>query len=301
MRLSRGAPLAALTVLSLALPTTSQTARTVDASGSITPVAGEERPAPGGPSIHSSDGVRGPLLDRRLVGKRVSARGTAAVSWRVVPGLRYRSWSMAEPQGATRVHVLTGHLNRPGLSIDQVSGPGLTDLAPLSQWIRTDKAVAGTNANFFDIGDTGAPLGVGADQQLGFLHGARTGWLDSFYVDAEGAPHIDEPVLVATVTRTGGPTYAIGGFNQPHVNTDAIGLYTAAWGTSPGRRVVDGASHVRQVVVRGGVVRSNSTRLAAGDPIRGRLLVGRGNGADRLRTLKVGQRVQVAWALDKGR
>jgi exopolysaccharide biosynthesis protein len=57
---------------------------------------------------------------------------------------------------------------------------------------------------------------------------------------------------------------------------------------------------VRQVVVRAGVVRSNRTRLAAGDPIRGRLLIGKGNGADRLRKLKVGQKVRIAWALDRG-
>src|SRR5690349_3767495 len=161
MRLSRGAPLAALAVLSLVLPTTLHAAQRSGGAVSLAPVAAEQRPSPRGPSIHSSDGVRGPLLDRRLVGKRTTARGTAAVSWRVVPGLRYRSYSVDEPQGPTRVHVLVGHLDRAGLGIDQVSGPDLTDRAPLSQWIRADKTVvAGTNANFFDIDDTGAPLGV---------------------------------------------------------------------------------------------------------------------------------------------
>ena len=121
-----------------------------------------------------------------------------------------------------------------------------------------------------------------------------------FYVDAKGVPHIDEPTLVASVTRVGGPTYAIGGFNQPHVNKDAIGLYTEPGRTSPGPARRRRATHVRQVVVRGGVVRSNRTRLAAGDPVRGRLLIGKGNGADRLRNLKVGQRVRVSWALDQG-
>src|SRR5689334_21171816 len=150
MRLSRGAPLAALVVLTVALSSASS------ASGA----AGTrpQRPAPVGPSIHSSDGVRGPLLDRRLVGKRATGRATAAVSWRVVPGLRYRSYSVDEPQGPTTVHVLIGHLHLAGLAIDQVSGPDLTDRAPLSQWMRADTtAVAGTNANFFDIADTGAP------------------------------------------------------------------------------------------------------------------------------------------------
>src|SRR5690242_7118432 len=132
MRLSRGAPLAALAVLSLALPTTLHTAQAGNGAASYAPVAAEQRPSPRGPSIHSSDGVRGPLLDRRLVGKRASARGTAAVSWRVVPGLRYRSYTVDEPQGPTRVHVLIGHLNRAGLALDQVSGPALTDRAPLS-------------------------------------------------------------------------------------------------------------------------------------------------------------------------
>ena len=108
MRLSRGAPLAALAVLSLALPTTLNTAQPGNGAASFAPVAGEQRPSPRGPSIHSSDGVRGPLLDRRLVGKRASARGTAAVSWRVVPGLRYRSYSVDEPQGRPELD----HLHR---------------------------------------------------------------------------------------------------------------------------------------------------------------------------------------------
>jgi hypothetical protein len=290
MRLSRGAPLAALAALLLAL----------SAPGPVVATSAGQRPAPGGPSIHSSDGVRGPLLERRLVDQRPSARTTAAVSWRVVPGLRYRSWSSDEPQGPTQVHVLAGHLDRAGLSLDQVSGPDLTDRVALSQLVRDDGAVAGTNANFFDIDDTGAPLGIGVDQQQGLLHAARTGWLDSFFLDQKGVPRSGQPTLVASVTRVGGATYPIGAFNQPHVNVDAIGLYTAAWGTSPGRRVVDGASHVRQVVVRGGVVRSNRTRLPAGRKIDGSLLIGRGNGADRLRKLKVGQRVRIATALDQG-
>ena len=108
----------------------------------------------------------------------------------MAPGLEYSRWTQVEPQGPVQVHLLTARLDEPGLVLDQVSGTAIRSRAPLSQWLRADNAVAGVNADFFDIGDTGAPLGVGADRQRRLLHAPRSGWNNTFLIDSGGTPRV---------------------------------------------------------------------------------------------------------------
>ena len=199
--------------------------------------------------------------------------------WQIAPGLAYSQWSEVGPQGATRVYVLTARLDQPGLVLDQVSGPTVSARAPLSRWLAADGAIAGVNADFFDIDDTGAPLGVGVDRQHALLHAPASGWNTTFLIDRKGNPDVVQDRLVARVARRGGPAIAITNFNSPTVARGGIGLYTPSWGTAPGKRVAQPRHRVRQVVVHGGVVRSNRPRLSAGTPIHGDLLIGRDHGA----------------------
>lgn len=255
-------------------------------------VAGVRSPPPPGPTLHSSDGVRGPLLPG---GGRppLSAVRVGEVGWPVSPGLEYAQWTQVETQGPVQVYVLTARLDQPGLVLDQVSGPTVVARAPLSRWLLDDRAVAGVNGDFFDIGDTGAPFGVGVDRQRGLLHAPRAGWNTTFVIDSRGTARVLQDSLAARVLRRGRPAIGITNFNSPVVAANGIGLYTAAWGRTSGRRVVEGSKRLRQVVVRRGVVRSNRTRLSTRTRIRGLMLIGRGDGARRLRALRVGRRVRV--------
>ena len=47
--------------------------------------------------------------------------------------------------------------------------------------IARDHAVAGINGDFYDIGDTGAPLGLGVDLKRGIVHARKDGWNRAFY------------------------------------------------------------------------------------------------------------------------
>jgi hypothetical protein len=219
------------------------------------------------------------------------------VGWQVAPGLTYSQWTEFEAQGPAQVFALTARLDQPGLVLDQVSGPTVSARAPVSQWLRADGAVAGVNADFFDGSDTGAPLGVGADRQRGTLHAPRSGWNTSFVIDSRGVPQVVKDILMEKIVRSGKAPIGVSNFNSPSIPVGGIGDYTAAWGLAPGRRVVDGATAVREVKVRGGIVRSNRTTLSSGSVISGHLLVGRGAGAPALRSLAVGQRVQITRAL----
>ncbi len=121
------------------------------------------------PTVHSSDGVRGAQLPyagpeaRLLTTLRSDAAQprTVGTSWQVAPGLEYSQWTQTEVQGPVRAFLLTARLDEPGLVLDQVSGTTVRARAPLSRMLRADRAVAGVNADFFDIDDTGAPLGPG--------------------------------------------------------------------------------------------------------------------------------------------
>lgn len=247
-----------------------------------------------GPTVHSSDGVRGPTrADVTQRHSRLAAPLMDEVGWTVAPGLEYSRWTRVESQGPVQVHLLTAQLDEPGLVLDQVSGTAISSRAPLSQWLRADHAFAGVNADFFDVDDTGAPLGVGEDRQRRLLHAPRSGWNNTFLIDSAGTPRVMQDRIYSRIVLPSGHTMTISNFNSPVVAQDGIGLYTSTWGRTSGRSVVNGSTRVRQVSVSGGVVRSNSTTLSRGSSISGSLLVGRGDGARRLQGLRVGQRIRI--------
>lgn len=147
------------------------------------------------------------------------------------------------------MHRLTAAWNQRGLSLDQVSGSTVASRSSLSGLLATDHDVAGVNADFFDITDTGAPLGVGVDRERRLLHAPRSGWNNTFFIDRTGVPRIGQVSRAARVVRNGTTAVRLSGFNRPHVARDSIIVYTSAWGRTAGSQVVDGASRARQVQI----------------------------------------------------
>jgi exopolysaccharide biosynthesis protein len=111
-------------------------------------------------------------------------------------------------------------------------------------------------------------------------------------------PDVVQDRLVARVTPQGGAALEISNVSSPSVRPGGIGLYTSSWGLAPGRRVLDGATKVRQVVIHDGVVRYNGNRLSSGRKFTGTVLLGSDRGAYLLRTrLPVGTRVTIKKSL----
>jgi len=158
--------------------------------------------------------------------------------------------------------------------------------------IGRDHAVAGVNGDFYDIGHTGAALGLGKDRQRGLLHGRIQGWNNAFFIDRQGNADIDSMPMTATVLDH--PELTVTNLNSPFVTPNGIGIYTHRWGRTAGYQVTQGQrTHVRVVTVKHGRVVSNRRKLSTGKPIRGRQLVGRGTGASKLRTLTRGTSVRI--------
>lgn len=228
------------------------------------------------------------------------AAGLPEESWTVARGVVYREATVVEPQGSTRVHVLTADLRTSGLQIDQVSGADDRTRTPTSRLVQADRAVAGVNGDFFDISDTGAAQGVAVDRQRGLLHAPRSGWNTALVVRPDRSAAVEQLRFTGTVTRRAHRALVLGGYNTPHVGLDQVNLYDHTWGPQPGRDVLDGATHVRQVVIDKGVVRSNRATISRAKTY-GSILVGRGRGADAMRSFRVGSHVALHKTLDDSR
>ncbi|MBC9734532.1 phosphodiester glycosidase family protein [Nocardioides marmotae] len=268
-----------------------------------TPGSGPGLRAERGPA-HTSDGQPGllaPVLPRLL--RQGAATSTDPVRSTVSPGVTLTRWDEADPRGAQRFSLLTVDPSVPGVSLDYAGPRRVSGTATLptllSPAYNGHGTVAGVNGDFFDIGDTGAPLGTGRDVERGVLHARLSGWTSSFAVDRQGRPWIGEVPLRASVKQR--PGLRITNLNSPFVEPGGIGIYTAAWGTTSGYRVTSGQKRgVRMVLVRGGKVVRTRAKLPSGQPIRGVLLVGRGPGAKALGTLRKGARLDVTWGLQGG-
>ncbi|MEV7427999.1 phosphodiester glycosidase family protein [Nocardioides sp. NPDC092400] len=248
---------------------------------------------------HTSGGEPGllaPVVPQRLL--RFAQRSEPVRS-DVAPGVSLTRWDEADARGPQRFSLLTVDPSVPGVSLDYAGARNVSGTATLPTLLAGSATVAGVNGDFFDIGDTGAPLGTGRDLERGVLHGRRSGWTSSFLVDKRGRADIDEVALRAGVRQR--PGMKVTNLNSPFVEPGGVGIYTSAWGTTSGYRVTSGQRRgVRMVLVRGGRVVRTRARLSAGERIRGTLLVGRGAGARALGKLRKGSRVDVRWWLQGG-
>jgi exopolysaccharide biosynthesis protein len=177
-------------------------------------------------------------------------------------------------------------------------------------------AVAAINGDFFDIGRSGAPAGPavmdGRPLKAAVPQGRRAAppvaGAEPDYVFAigqDGVARIDRLRLTGRVTGPKGK-WSIVALNQHAVPVGGIGVFTHEWGSYDRAKTMCGNDRDRTAacapdrfevhVVGGAVV---DTGPAGGGAIKPNdtVLVGRDEGAARLRTLKPGDRVKVDYAL----
>ncbi|GCD91417.1 phosphodiester glycosidase family protein [Nocardioides sp. LS1] len=228
---------------------------------------------------------------------RASTTSTDPTGWQVAPGVTYTKWVQTNARGPMRVHLLAVSWETPGVRIDYAKKGSVRSTAPVPDILKVDRAVGGVNGDFYDIGHTGAPLGLGRDRESGLVHGRTSGWNASFYFDAQGVPQVGQLPMVAELTDH--PDMKVTNFNSPFVYPDGIGIYTRAWGRTDGYAVTRGqTTGVRMVLVRDGRVVATKKKLPHDTAINGLLLIGRGHGAQQLGHLQKGQKVAASWHLE---
>lgn len=245
------------------------------------------------PGQQTSDGLPGRVAPPARAGE------TADVSngwgYTVVPGLRYQKWDEANSRGRVRIYTMTADLRQPGLRPEYLTGPSIPFRKPLTSLVGAEHAVGAVNGDFFDIHDTGGPLGVGVDPANGLRNGPASGWNWTFYLDPSNVPRVAWLPVTATIPER---NLTIKAVNSPTVPVDGIGIFTRTWGSNPGEHATDGQTHVvRQVTLQGGKVVANTAYLTPGAAIGSAVLIGRGAGASAIARIPVGTQLSVQYAV----
>ncbi|MEQ6900271.1 phosphodiester glycosidase family protein [Nocardioides sp. YIM 152588] len=259
------------------------------------------RPAGSDPTTwQTSDRVIGPSAPERSARAAARTKVTKRFRYQVAPGVWAGSFTETWPGREVRYYVVTARYDKPGVGFRLGSPEVVARTAPTKRMVRKiPHSVAGVNGDFFDIGDTGAALGVGIDRGR-LVNGRRSGWNSGFYFDADGTPRIGlVPVTIKLPNRTGIP---LTNFNSAQVMPNGIGIYTPRWGTTSGYRWTDGQTeNVRMIRVEGGEIVEKRHVFPAGQKFTGRILVARGaRQTAQFDALAVGDRVRMKWGATGG-
>ncbi|MGH3916181.1 MAG: phosphodiester glycosidase family protein [Pseudonocardiaceae bacterium] len=279
--------------------------RTVAVTSLLT-VLGVAPPVAGPPLPPAEEQVLGELLPLELL----------------ADGVTHREFTTTDAAGRVRGDVIEVDLADPQVRTDLLTPGAVAARSTVAKMADARGAVAAVNGDFFDLGRTSAPAGpavAGGDPlKAAVPQGRRLAPAvpgaevdDVFAVGADRRATIDRLTLEATATSRRGaapvvvvPVVAL---NQYAIPVGGVGLFTADWGAASRAGSVCGsdtdaaagcAPDVREVLVSDGVVTAVSPRAGEGQLAPTEVvLLGRDGGAEALRSLQVGDRVQVDYRL----
>lgn len=210
----------------------------------------------------------------------------------VAPGLDLTSFQRLEDKGWTSGNILVADLTEPTLSMEVLDAGSTTSPATVLDQVAGTGAVAAVNGNHFDMNYTNAPVLTtitGGEVVNGYREA------NPAFTLADGVAAIEYLSAAGTLT-VDGTDYDLAGLNRATVPAGAIGVYNERWGSASLDRPagLPGETKVASAVVVDGVV--TAVTDTPGEPTLpdgGQILLGRGVGADVVRTLEVGQAVEI--------
>lgn len=296
-RIRRGVVASAVApLLALAAPAASNASPDPDTTDSSAPVLSGIDPSAGRVPAGSSD-----LTEPRVLAPAESQTQNrlwlSDVTRPVSADVSLRSFEWLDPAGFMRGDLLTVDLAAGSVKPDYINNGKVASASPLTEQADPKRTVAAINGDYFDINNSNAPQG-GAKQLDGtVVKGPNPGHNLAVGVGADNLGRITSMLLEGTVTLPGGPV-ALDGLNQSAIPADGVTAFTPLWGSYSRTRVTGGATKVREVMTKGGVVTAVSTTAGEGQLDDDELaIVGRGKGADALAAVKVGDRVGLDYAL----
>ncbi|HJQ06647.1 MAG TPA: phosphodiester glycosidase family protein [Nocardioides sp.] len=260
----------------------------------LAPASATTSPTPRPHQHHwqTSEHVVGPARPTAPPYARVVTRTRLRFGYQVRPGIHVASYQQRIGARNIRYYLVTIDWRRRGVGFT-LAQPRDTDMVQRVRWMteKTPHAVVGVNGDFFDIGRTGAPLGLGVLRGR-VQHGINAGWNRAFYVDRRGDPHIgEEPLTAVSPTH---PKLGVTNVNSPWVRPGGIGVYNFRWGRTAGRAWVQGDKDVLMAHLVDHRVEGFATTYPAGQLLTGQYLVARGAEAvARLKRLSVGDSVRL--------
>lgn len=220
----------------------------------------------------------------------------------VAPGAELTSFQRLESDKWLRGDALSLKLGSgsSGTRTDYLSSGKVSDRRKVSELAKAHdpgkgrRTVAAINADFFDIDETGAPLGPGVRDGRP-THSPAPGVSEAVGIGPEAAGRVLDLYFEGTLTLPGGKE-PLGGYNAANVPDNGIAAYNSQWGTADRALTTDGAGQTAEVAVAGGRVVSVADEPGTGAVPKGvTVLVGRDAGAKALADLAVGDAVSVEY------
>jgi hypothetical protein len=256
-----------------------------------------------------------------------AASGPVVTSTRALtPGAQLSTFQVATATGTATGDLVAVDLADRRVSVGLLHPPAVSAREPVSAMTASAHAVAGVNADFFDIDESQHP-GVAAtgssdgpeiasgralkaavpnSQRFGPGLAPGTTTRDVIGVGVDGRARLDSLHLTGTVLSRYG-RFPLAGLNQYAVAEGGIDAFTSDWGGVSRERSVCGSDTSRgapcttdtaEVTVRNGrVVAVGATPGAGAIAPHSTVLVGREGGAAELRQLHLGDPVAVSYRL----
>lgn len=217
---------------------------------------------------------------------------TSSTSRPVARGIELETRTTVDALGFQRTNALTMDLDA-GVRAGYLSSGPIASTGHVTDWATNAGAAAAVNGDFFDINNSGATTGVVVvDGQVRKSPSAGEDLSVAF--DASGAGRIVDIGFTGAVGDR-----QLDRLNATDLPSDGIGAYTSFWGSYPRTRAVGGVSEVAEVEVTHGVVTAVRDKPGSGAIATGTtMLVGREAGADYLRSLPIGERVDIAYSVE---
>jgi Phosphodiester glycosidase len=238
-----------------------------------------------------------PMLAGASDGDRHKPAGAAET---VGPGTALMRIREAAPEGPIEALVLRIDLADPAVRAGLLYPGRVAGVATVSAMAQAAGAFAAVNGDFFNIGETGAPVGpMVSDDQL--IKAPQPGRALAAGVGEDGVGRISTVALSGFADLPSGraPLADLNDANPgyaPMLAPNGIGLFTPAWGSYALSGAVRGLASVSEVLVRHGRVARVSDKAGTGSvPSGGFVLLGAGSGGRRLARLRVGQPVAVQY------
>jgi hypothetical protein len=234
----------------------------------------------------------------------------------LAPGVARRDFTTTAAADEVEGDVVEVDLGDPAVRTDLLTPGTVADRAPLEAMANRSGTVAAINGDFFDIERTNAPAGpavqggrplkaaVPPERGMGpVVPGAKIDHVFTVGVDRIG--RIDQLRLEAAAH---GPSSSIPlvALNQYAVPVDGVGIFTSDWGDVDRSQTLCGsivdrnapcAVEQAEVVLRNGAVVQVARPIGGPVPPGDLILTGRDLGAAALSSLRIGDRVDVEYAL----
>lgn len=163
-----------------------------------------------------------------------------------------------------QLEVIEADLNNPYLEVNALSPQGMVATrGTVTDMVAQQGAVAGINADFFNINGEGAPLGTMMNQGVLITSPVKLNAIYSLGITTSRTARIEQFAFAGTVTSPLGTSFSLSGINKTpyyeepngiHSHVNQLHLYTEHWRRP--QRGHDTLTTPTEVLVTGGIVQS---------------------------------------------